>query len=397
MIIKEKDLQFFSRNFKIKIELKGEYMESLQIACGFNYSNVYRKLFSSLIDEGITVNVYNPQHTYIQMENKSEENYPYYIYTNKIINKVDKYLYFTKIYKMTRDVKYNFDLNKIDIIHAHSLFSDGGVAYEIFKKYRIPYIVAVRNTDLNQYFKKAKHLSYYSTKILLNAKQIIFLSKSYKNEVLNKYVPQKYRVLFEKKSKLIPNGIDNFWFDNRPVHLEKSSNKDINLIFVGKIMRNKNISSIISAIKKLNEKNKKFNITIIGEKTDERYFEELLKIGDFNYIEKKSKEGLLPLYRSSDIFIMPSLTETFGLVYPEAMSQGLPVIYTRGEGFDEQFPAGEVGYGVDPLNIDEIIEKIVQITERQNLTSLSIIEKANKFRWNKIANEYFMIYQSVIK
>jgi len=44
---------------------------------------------------------------------------------------------------------------------------------------------------------------------------------------------------------------------------------------------------------------------------------------------------------------MPSITETFGLVYAEALSQGLPVLYTRGQGFDRQFEEGEVGYAVD--------------------------------------------------
>ena len=38
------------------------------------------------------------------------------------------------------------------------------------------------------------------------------------------------------------------------------------------------------------------------------------------------------IYRENDIYVMPSIIETFGLVYAEAMSQGLPVIYTRGQG-----------------------------------------------------------------
>lgn len=40
---------------------------------------------------------------------------------------------------------------------------------------------------------------------------------------------------------------------------------------------------------------------------------------------------------------MPSHKETFGLVYAEAMSQGLPIIYTKNQGFDGQFPDGYVG------------------------------------------------------
>ena len=43
--------------------------------------------------------------------------------------------------------------------------------------------------------------------------------------------------------------------------------------------------------------------------------------------ETNDKNKLLEHYRSCDIFIMPSKTETFGLVYVEAMSQGLPCLY----------------------------------------------------------------------
>ena len=43
---------------------------------------------------------------------------------------------------------------------------------------------------------------------------------------------------------------------------------------------------------------------------------------------------------------MPSRYETFGLVYGEAMSQGLPIIYSKGQGVDGYFKEGTVGYGV---------------------------------------------------
>ena len=56
---------------------------------------------------------------------------------------------------------------------------------------------------------------------------------------------------------------------------------------------------------------------------------------------------------------MLSIMETFGLVYAEAMSQGLPIIYTKGQGFDEQFDEGKVGYHADCFNIEEIVKRII--------------------------------------
>lgn len=49
------------------------------------------------------------------------------------------------------------------------------------------------------------------------------------------------------------------------------------------------------------------------------------------------KKQLREAFSISDIFVMPSKPETFGLVYVEALSQGLPILYAKGEGFDGYF------------------------------------------------------------
>jgi glycosyltransferase involved in cell wall biosynthesis len=68
---------------------------------------------------------------------------------------------------------------------------------------------------------------------------------------------------------------------------------------------------------------------------------------------------LIDIYRANDIFVMPSFTESFGLVYAEAISQGLPVVYSIGQGFDRQFPEGEVGYHADPNSAQSVADAIL--------------------------------------
>ena len=55
---------------------------------------------------------------------------------------------------------------------------------------------------------------------------------------------------------------------------------------------------------------------------------------------------------------MPSFPETFGLVYVEAMSQGLPIIYTKGQGIDGYFEDGKVGYPVNTKDSNDIVKKL---------------------------------------
>ena len=124
-------------------------MKILQITCGFSYSSVYKKLFAELKRQNLDIEVYVPQHTAPGVQELNQKDYPYKIYSRKIIKMWDKFIYFSKILRMKKDVENNFKISKVDIVHAHSLFSDGGVAYEVYKKYDIPYVVAVRDTDVN--------------------------------------------------------------------------------------------------------------------------------------------------------------------------------------------------------------------------------------------------------
>ena len=94
---------------------------------------------------------------------------------------------------------------------------------------------------------------------------------------------------------------------------------------------------------------------------------------------------------------MPSHTETFGLTYAEAMSQGLPVIYTRGQGFDKQFDDGVVGYSVSDTNVQELVQKIMECIKHYEKLSTNCVTNVTKFDWNYICNTYISIYEKMIK
>jgi len=92
---------------------------------------------------------------------------------------------------------------------------------------------------------------------------------------------------------------------------------------------------------------------------------------------------------------MPSYNETFGLVYLEAMSQGLPIIYTKREGVDGYFKDGTVGYSVNPKDVNDIVKKIEMIISNYNRISKNCLGLVEKFSWDKIAKIYYNIYKSI--
>lgn len=374
-------------------------MTTLHVACGFSYSSIYKNMFSEMNNQGVSIKVYIPEHTTPDLKKIDPKDYVYPVYSNRVIKKWDKFIYFTKIIRMKNDVENNIKLSNIKLVHAHSLFSDGGVAYELFKKHDIPYIVAVRDTDVNQYYKKAKHLKLYASKILKNASAVIFLSEGYKNNVITNYVPKKFHLEILNKSHVIPNGISDYWLNNTFTNkVDTDITKDeINLIFVGQIIKRKNIESIVKASIELEHKmNKKVNLLLVGNETDPEYFEYLKKLGRFEHIAYCPPEELMNYYRSSDIFVMPSITETFGLVYAEAMSQGLPIIYTENQGFDNQFEDGVVGHSVNPIDVNDISNKIINILENHRTLSVNCIRKSTKFDWVKIVSNYQRLYENVV-
>jgi glycosyltransferase involved in cell wall biosynthesis len=329
------------------------------------------------------------------LKNLNNTNFIY----SKIFNDIDRLFYNHKINKILYDVKKKIDLNNIHIIHAHTLFSMGGIALKLKKEKNIDYIVAIRNTDVNLFFKYMLHIRKIGINIMKEAKKIIFISSTYKEFVINRYVPHKLRDCIEQKSVIVPNGVNPFWLQNKHVKSEYKIKRNIGLIYVGEFTKNKNIDISIKAARKLKELGYSVKFIIIGGRGgDEDKIKKLAMINKdiveiYDCIEEKEK--LLSIYRKSDIFIMPSHYETFGLVYVEAMSQGLPIIYTKGQGIDGYFKEGTVGYSVNPKDINDIVRKIEMIIHNYNEISKNCYNLVDNFSWDKIAKIYHDTYISI--
>ena len=136
--------------FKIKV---------LHLCSAYIQSNLYRELTEALDETGIS------QVVYIPIKRKEDSNKKIlkntknvtFIYS-KIFNELDRFLYFRKINKLSADIKTKIDLDLINIIHAHTLFSMGGIALKLKKEKNIDYVVSVRNSDVNLFFKYMFHI-----------------------------------------------------------------------------------------------------------------------------------------------------------------------------------------------------------------------------------------------
>lgn len=306
--------------------------------------------------------------------------------------KISRFLWPIKMLKIWYDFKKLLQNNSCHFIHAHTLIVNGLIAYLAYRKFNIPYIVSVRDTDINFFIRNSFLFRKMGTIIMENAVAVITLSPAYRDIQLSKYLPAfKYQNLLQK-IHVVPNGINEFWLNNR---YKRGNIKDVLvLIFVGRIIKRKNLGTLISACNYLNKNNFPVRLNVVGDGPllkkykQEKHNTQIVFYGDLH-----EKNKLLQIYRNSDALVVPSFTETFGLVYPEAMSQGLPIIYSKGQGFDGFFPDGYVGYSVNPYDPYEIAQRIEAVMANYNYLSLNANKNASNFSWEKVAKRLLNIYK----
>ncbi len=366
-----------------------------------NRNFIFNKLHQALIDsmdQEVCLNntVFAPSSKEQDVNYKVGEN----VIVSKCFSLKDKYFYALKQIKIYRSLKAHLQISYQDIIHAYTLFTDGGCAYKIKKKFGKPFVVAIRNTDINDFFRKMPFLRNYGKRILKEAEAIFFLSQPYMDTLVNTYLNESEKKLLCKKMHVIPNGVDGFWIDNSLQRKNCDLNRIANylrIIYVGRIDENKNIESTAKAIELLIQEGVSISFTVIGKIENKEIYERLKRYSFFIYKSEMTKEELIKEYRKHDVFVMPSFTETFGVTYVEAMSQGLPIIYSENQGFDKQFEEGIVGYHVNPYDIKDIAKKIRAIMSDYQRISNNCTSHCHEYNWVNISNRYCRIYKEIVE
>ncbi len=369
-------------------------MEILHICNAYQTNPLYQLLFTELSHLGLTQEVIAPGESGGDLTIEDVRVYKY----KRDTTLIGRVLWPVKIKRLKSFAEKKVCINKVDIIHAHTLFSDGAVAYRLYKAFGTKYSVAVRNTDLNDYFRIPlfRPLGY---KILENSKRVYLISEANKQQFLNT-LPEKRREDIASKIKIIPNGINEFWlksvYTGNRVVVDK-----VSLIYAGDICHNKNIHTIAAAVEE-DAKGLIKGFEAVGLKDGESgsYITSIKKqietSSRIHLSPKCKKEELLEKFRKADVYIQPSFTETFGLSYIEALTQGLPVIYSKGQGIDGMFEDGLVGYAVDPSSPKDILSKISMIRDRYEAISDNISHlDFSRFRWSGIANDYINDYKLI--
>jgi glycosyltransferase involved in cell wall biosynthesis len=185
----------------------------------------------------------------------------------------------------------------------------------------------------------------------------------------------------ENKIIVFPNTIDPFFkvpdkFEKPPYILEKLkiNKNDIVLFTLGRLSAGegrKGYDKVIAALNILKNKYDSIKYIIAGEYDEKEFFRinSIIKetgLTEIVLIIGFIKEEELPdYYLCSDIFIMPSSQEGFGIVFLEAMTCGLPVIAGSIDGSPDAIAMGTDSCIIDPHNLNEIQSAILELSRRK--------------------------------
>lgn len=194
----------------------------------------------------------------------------------------------------------------------------------------------------------------------------------YRSDAIKRHF-ESYFKCKDKRSFLCSSGIPSSYLTNNKKRLSSIKN----FIFVGTLIQRKYPAEIVPAIAKAYG-NKEFTITYIGDGAE---IEQIKKFATEYNIEKNiyllgrmPRNEVVAQLDKSDVFVMISRGETFGLVYLEAMARGCITIASRDEGFDGVIVDGENGFLCESGNIEELAS-IVSNLRRMNSEDLSRISR----------------------
>lgn len=279
---------------------------------------------------------------------------------------------------------------KPSFIIAHNLWSDGMVAWIYSKCTGVPFIAAVRNTDLNHFIPKLPHYRWLIKLLVKDARHIVFINNAY-NERVRKDFPCIYNEI--KSKSVVYNGVNDDWlsFSNSEAGVLRAKK----VCFVGGFLRNKNLKNSVLAIQMLRDEGEDVKYVAIGG--NEKEFIEvtgLCKIPDWvEVVSRTSDQNLIASHlRNSRVFLMPSFKETFGLVYIEALSQGCCIVHSQGEGIDGAFNEPFIE-SVNPRDVDDIACKVRSLLGRypEGVPIEKVEELIAQFSWDDVAEKYLDI------
>jgi len=231
-----------------------------------------------------------------------------------------------------------------DVVHAHMLPRDGHAGLIVARALRVPFALTIHGTDIFHYFIPGKAPWPRNVMIAKEADALMAVS----NLLMSRVAPYRGE---GKTSRIVPNGVD------LSLVPEETRNVPRTVISVGTLKARKCMDRTLEAFARLADEYPDARLTIVGIGEMEPQLRS--RIAELGLEDRVTLTGGLPheqvLERmaESDLFVLPSWGEGYGIVYIEAMAAGCIAVGAKGEGIEDTITDGENGFLVPAGDIDE--------------------------------------------
>ncbi|MCU7619075.1 N-acetyl-alpha-D-glucosaminyl L-malate synthase BshA [Chryseobacterium sp. PBS4-4] len=292
------------------------------------------------------------------------------------------------------------NLYKLDLLHAHYAIPYAYAAFTAKQMLKednndIPLVTTLHGTDITLV---GQHPSYkHAVEFSINQSDAITsVSESLKKDTL-----QFFHI--KKEIQVITNFIDNSEFDelNECQRTQFASADEKILIHVSNLRPVKRVEEVLQIFKSV-EKKVKSKLIIIGEGPDMEKVNQFLEenpelISKIRLLGKVN--DLYRILRLSDVFLLPSEQESFGLAALEAMAANTPVISSNAGGIPEVNIQGETGFLAEIGNVEAMSNYTIKLLSNEELLAqmkINAKEQAIKFDLKNILPIYEEMYTTTI-
>ena len=290
--------------------------------------------------------------------------------------------------------------NDVELLHVHYAIPHASAAFmakQILAKQgiNIPVITTLHGTDITL-VGRDKTYSPVVTFSMNESDAITAVSKNLRDETFRNFK-------MEKEIQVIYNFVDVKRFNRKPIDAFKkviSPNGEKILLHASNFRRVKRVDDVVNIFLKVNAEMPS-KLLFVGDGPERPYIERMCRDSaahnDIRFLGRQ--EEMEDILAVSDIFLLPSEYESFGLAALEAMAAAVPVISTNVGGLPEINVDGYSGFLSNVGDVEDMCKKTLMILsneEKLKQFKSNALEQAKKFDIHNIVPEYEALYEKFI-
>ena len=319
---------------------------------------------------------------------------------NQIYDNLEQFTRNTIAYARSENIEY-------DLVQSHYWLS-GRVGQLLSESWDIPHVTTFHTlADAKVRSRSGEHepeVRFESENNIIKSADLVVAFTDHERQLM-----ARYHNVDPLKVEVIPCGVDTDLFNpiDRNVAKEKLGISASRVaLYVGRIEPLKGLEILIRAVTQIHS-DEGLSLIIVGGDPDAD--EEIIRLkqiilalrmeSSISFIGAVDQQELPLYYNASDVLVIPSYYESFGLVALEAMACGIPVIASRVGGLPTTVKDSKTGYLVPWRCPDPFADKLQIILNNQSIhdaMSRSAIELSLQMKWSKVAEDLAEAYATLI-